>query len=149
MTRFTWRHQYDDDADILHGAAAALRCLDESLTQQSFAEDADINVLVARFGISDGAIPPAVADPRFYGDFSDVASFREALDLSRDAVDRFNQLPAKLRDRFGHDPMRLFEFVHDPENIEEAVTLGLLRREERAAEPPPVAPAPQKAPEGA
>lgn len=142
MTRFAWRHQYDADSEEYEGLASAVLFEDQSLTHQSFAEDADINTLVRRFGISDGAIPPAVADPRFYGDFSDVGDFRSALDLTRDAVERFQSLPAKLRDRFAHDPVRLWEFVNDPDNVEEAITLGLLHRE-AAPKEPPVAPAPQ------
>lgn len=139
MTRFKWRHQYDDAADEAERCNTRIHCCDESKTQQHFTVDADINELVRRFGITDGAIPPAAQDPSHYGDFSDAPTFRQALDQTKDAQDRFNALPANLRNRFGNDPVELWRFVNNPDNAEESVTLGLLKKT-------PVAPQPAAAP---
>lgn len=140
--RFTWRKQYDDDLDEFERLATDVQCNDPSLTQQQFATDADINVLVRRFGITDGAVPPVAVDPRFFADFSDAVDFREALDRSRVALDRFEALPADLRSRFGNDPVSLYSFVTDPENLEEAVRLGLLQKAAPAVTEAPPAPSP-------
>lgn len=126
--RINWRHQYDEDRDAEERAATDITCEDQSKTQQHFAIDADLNEIARRFGITDGAILPAVADPRFYGDFSNAVDFRTALDLTRNARERFEQLPADIRSRFHHDPVELFNFVSDPKNDEEAIKLGLLKR---------------------
>lgn len=126
--RFTWRHQYDDDADQLERQATAISCLDPSLTQQHFVKDADLNTIVKRYGITDGAFPPAALDPRYFGDFTDEADFREHLDRVRNATDRFNALPADLRATFGNDPVLLHEWVSDPANVDEAVQMGLLHK---------------------
>lgn len=155
MSRFEWRHQYDEDRDEYERLGTDIVCEDESLTQQQFKADADINVLVRRFGITDGAIPPAVVDPAYFGDFSDEVDFRTALDRTRDAIERFEALPAELRNRFGNDPVALYSFVSDEKNAEEAVSLGLLKKRAPeasqaapSATPPAPAPAPVSPPVG-
>lgn len=99
-----------------------------SLTEQHHKDDVDLNVMVKRMGVTDGAIPPAAIDPRHFGDFTEAADFRTALDRTREAQQRFSELPADLRARFNNDPVRLFEFVSDPNNDAESVKLGLLSR---------------------
>lgn len=142
--RFQFRHQYDDAADERLSQDTGTGDFEESLTQQHFTEDADINVIMKRYGVTDGALTPAALDPSHFGDFSDVPDFRSALDRTREAQERFNELPAKIRERFANDPVRLWEFVSDYDNAEEAVTLGLLHK--TAIEPPAPAPAPEATP---
>lgn len=142
MPRFTPRHQYDELSEFEAGEAAITDNFEPSLTSQHFAKDADLNEIVRRFGINDGSIPPAALDPSFYGDFSSVPDFREALEQTRLANERFAALPAEIRNRFQNDPVLLWDFVTDPQNFEEAIKLGLLKRE-----PAPVpAPNPETTP---
>lgn len=142
---FTYRTQYDVGLDEEIGRATVTVNEEPSLTQQQFVEDCDINVLARRFGLTDSPMPMAPIDPRYYGDFTDVPDLRTALDLVNDARNRFMELPAKMRERFNNQPGRLWEFVNDPENAEEAVRLGLLAR---SPETPPESPQePKKAPE--
>lgn len=128
-TRFILRKQYDDAADLAIREKTRTVNLEPALTQQHHAESADLNVLVERFGLKDVSLPPAAADPSFYGNFTDVPDFRQALDTTREAVDRFNALPANIRSRFDNDPIKLYAFVTDAANAEESVKLGLLTRE--------------------
>ena len=122
-----------------HGLAAATTCHDPSLTQQHFTEDADVNTIAHRFGLDKGPLPHVPLDPRYYGDVSDVPDLRTALDLVRDAENKFNELPPRLRARFDNLPGKLWDFVNDPDNWDEAVRLGLLQRPpEPPAEAPPV-----------
>lgn len=124
-----WRTGNDsDDTNEWFGELAGTANAEPSKTQQHFAKDADLNTIVKRYGITDGAIPPAAADARYYGDFSDAFDFRDALDRTRDAVAKFNALPAELRRIFENDPAYLHEWVSDPANIEQAVELGLLSK---------------------
>jgi len=106
--RFDWRHQYDENRDQVEGDLAATANEGEDLCQQQYAESADINVLVARFGLDKNAVPPMAQDPRFYGDFSDVPDLRTALDLVNDAKNKFMDLPPKLRARFNNEPAQLW-----------------------------------------
>lgn len=140
MGRFELRDQYDDDRDAYERALTDITPEGPSLTQQHFAKDADINEIVKRFGITDGSIPPAATDPRYYGDFSNVPDFRQALDATKTAADRFALLPFAIRERFGNDPVRLWQFVTNEANNEEAIKLGLLKdfRTPPPADTPPV-----------
>lgn len=125
-----WRRQDDEPRDAIERAATDIFCEDPSLTQQHFARDADLNTIIKRYGITDGAIPPAALDPKYFGDFTDAADFREHLDRVRNAQDRFDALPADIRAAFSNDPVLLHEFVSDPNNVEESIAMGLLKRED-------------------
>lgn len=131
MQRFQWRKQYDIDDEIAHDVMTQVSTVGPTLTQEHYADDVNLNTIVKRFGIGDGAIPPAAMDPRYFGDFSDVPDFRQALDAVREATTRFNALPVELRNRFGNDPATLWQFVNDPNNLEESIKLGLLKRIDR------------------
>lgn len=139
--RIQWRHQYDQDTDDAIGDATRIVNEQPTKTIVSFKEDADINVMMKRFGVTDGAIPPAVADPRYYGDFSDVVDFRGALEQTRAAQHAFDQLPANIRNRFYGDPTKLWEFVNDEKNFDEAVAIGLLQKRPM---PEPTEPQPER-----
>lgn len=133
-----WRRQDDELDNELARQATRITFDDPSKTQQHFARDADLNNIVKRYGITDGAIPPMALNPEYFGDFTDTVDFREHLDRVRDALDRFNQLPAGIRSQFNNDPVELHDWVMNPDNAEEAVTLGLLQKQEKT---PPKTPA--------
>lgn len=125
-----WRHQGDPVQDRITQEACITYFEDESLTQQHFTEEADLNVLAKRFGLDKGPLPVAPADPRYYGDMSNIPDLRTVLDIAHDAREKFAALPAKLRARFNNQASQLWDFVNDPENADEAVRLGLLARPE-------------------
>jgi hypothetical protein len=126
--RFKYRLANDVDADIAAGDAAISYNNDETLTQQQFAEDCDLNVLAIRFGLTGKPLPVEAIDPRYYGDMTDVPDLRTALDLVNDAKNKFMDLPSRIRTRFDNQPAKLWAFVNDPDNAEEAVRLGILAR---------------------
>lgn len=132
-----WRHQYDDVEDDIARANTRIVFNDPSLTQQHFAKDADLNTIVKRYGITDGAIPPMALNPEYFGDYTDAGDFRDHLDKVRNALDRFNALPANIRSMFDNDPTEMHDWVMNPANTEEAVTLGLLQKQEKT--PPAMA----------
>lgn len=103
---------------------SGLKCLDKSLTVQSEAEDADINTIVERFGLT-GQLPSNVRMPTS-GDFTGVASYHDACNLAIAADEAFMQFPAEVRKRFNHDPAELMAFVEDAANRDEAIRLGLV-----------------------
>ena len=132
-----FRKQYcQPGRDQEEAAAARINTGPDTPVQQQFKADADINELVRRFGLL-GKAPEPVTDPRYYGDVSDVPDLRTALDRIRDARDRFNALPARVRSRFQNDPAELFAFLDDASNREEAVKLGLLKAPVAPPEPEP------------
>ena len=97
-----------------------------SLTIQSQAADADINVMMKRFGVT-GHFPQNPRVPS-YGDFSGINDYRTAIEAVRAADVAFLEFPAELRARFGNDPQQLLLFVSNPANLEEARKLGLAKK---------------------
>lgn len=116
--------------------ACGLDCsVEPSLTQQHFAEECDINVLVERFGL----IPPP-SDVRLpmFGDFSGVKDFKSAMDSIALANESFDAMPAKVRARFNHDPQAFLAFCSDDANRAEAEQLGLVVKPPEAPVKPKV-----------
>lgn len=107
-----------------------------SRTVQSGKDDANINVIVKRFGLT-GQIKPNNVQP-FYGDFSGVDDYQDAHNRLIAAKAAFAELPATTRERFANDPANLIRFVNNNDNYEEAKKLGLLRPVEAVPEPMPV-----------
>lgn len=103
--------------------ATGLKCVDASLTQQSQKEEADINTLVKRFGVT-GLMPQGVAVPQ-YKDFDDVFDFQSAMNVINEAKHSFMQMPGAIRRRFGDDPQQFLEFCGDKDNLDEMRKMGL------------------------
>lgn len=96
-----------------------------SLTKQSFKDECDVNFILAKYertGLVDHI-------SRFQGDYSDVTDtvdLHTALNIVRDANDAFASLPSNIRKRFNNDPAHFMDFVSDPENRDEMISLGLI-----------------------
>lgn len=96
----------------------------ESMTKQSFKDECDINVIMARYERS-GQLPLSDDVRAEFGDFSDSLSFHEASNRIIAAQDAFMRVPAHIRAEFGNDPGRFLEFAIDPKNLDRMVELGL------------------------
>lgn len=116
--------------------------LDEHRTIQSGKDDADINVIVRRFGISGGL--PVVSMPPPITEFMDVFDFQSAMNVVVKAQKSFGELDADVRARFNNDPARFVEFVEARDANGVRVNLAELRKfklalpEERVVESPPM-----------
>lgn len=120
--RTMWNYDRNEASD-----ESALFCdPEEGLTQQQFAEEADINTIVRRFGLT-GELPDVVRVP-VSGDFTGVIDYKSALDAVIAAEDAFMELPGELRARFSNDPQLLMDFVGNVDNREEATKLGLINK---------------------
>lgn len=113
----------------------------EGRTVQSDMEDADINVIVARFGIT-GKLPENFRLPMLE-DYDEIFDFHTAQQRIVDAETEFMKLPASIRKEFDHDPGQFFEFAINPDNIDVLREMGLAKAKEPVSVPvPPVDPAP-------
>lgn len=113
---------------------SGLICEDCSLTVQEQAVDADINLIVKRFGIT-GQLPSNVNVP-LPEDFYEVSDFHTAMAVIRDGQEAFDRMPAGVRARFENDPHQFLEFVHDETNVEECIRLGIAVRKPASADAP-------------
>ena len=96
-----------------------------SLTVQSQSEDADINTIVKRFGLT-GQLPESYKIPQ-YADFEDVYDFHTAQNAIAEANSSFMAMPPQLRSYFSNDPQNFLEFCSNPDNLPEMRRLGLAK----------------------
>lgn len=125
--------------------------------KQEFVSQCDINNIVKSFQLT-GQIShiSAKAAQGAYVDLPSDLDFQNSMNIVIQAEQAFASLPAKVRDRFGHNPEEFLAFVQDPENADELIKLGLRNPPpRRAQEPatgsggaggPPPAPTPESAP---
>ena len=104
--------------------STALCCEDESLAQQQFRDETDINEILRRFNIT-GQLPDNVRVPH-YGDFTGVSDYQSALNAVISANESFMALPAETRAIFNNNPQELLEFVSSESNRDRAIELGLI-----------------------
>lgn len=103
--------------------ATSLYCEDISRTVQAHERDANINNIVADFGVT-GKLPENIRVP-MYGDFTEITDYHSALEALRSAEQSFAAMPSSLREKLGNDPQRFLEYCADPNNLEEMRKLGL------------------------
>lgn len=134
---------YDADAVSLENG---LVCPEDSLAEQGEAEDADINVLMKRFGVT-GHMPARGSLPLVTnGDFVPAMTFQESMDKIVKAREAFMELPADVRARFDHDPGKFVDYCTpsgdekvDKRRLEDLREWGLAVPEKPpAVEPPPM-----------
>jgi len=107
-----------------------------SMTKQEFKRECDVNNIIKHFSVTGmWNHVNAKAVQGVYQDLPDSVDFQESLATIKVAEEAFMTLPAKVRDRFGQDPVEFLAFVSDPENLEEIQRLGLVK-----PPPPPTPP---------
>lgn len=99
----------------------------KSIAVQSEKDNCDINRIMAKY-MKTGTFPSNVG-VGVYGDFSEAGDYQAAQDILLKAQEQFSGLPSKVRDRFKNDPRLFLDFVHNADNFDEAVSLGLLSDE--------------------
>lgn len=112
-----------------------LSCGEPSLAQQNFKDEVDINYILEKFKVT-GQVPQGVRLPE-YGDFTGITNYRQAMDAVLTAREEFLQVPAKIRERFGHSPQAFLDFCSDPANKDELVKMGLSPKVEVPKPPEP------------
>lgn len=123
------RSQYDDRPHVVSDLNFAG---DPGMTKQADAKDCDINYIMKRFERT-GVLPDMIAREPRYGDFSDVFSFQDALNVVNHANEQFMNLDVSIRNRFENDPAKFLAFATDPKNLDELGKMGLLKPETVAA----------------
>lgn len=93
-------------------------------TQQHFSKEANINSIVEKW-LRTGTNDNINHADAIYGDFSNVGEYLNCIEKGQNAQDNFDALNSKIRDRFQNNPAALLDFMSDPSNEEEAVSLGL------------------------
>lgn len=125
-------YNYDvDEASLVSG----LECKDETLAQQHFKEESDINRIVKQY-VATGMVNATTRQALDPNTFYDVMDYQSALEAVRAADEVFMQLPAELRERFDNDAGAFVDFASDPVNASEIRALGLGKLPPQAAAEP-------------
>jgi phage internal scaffolding protein len=113
-----------------------LDCGSESMTQQSFKQECDINYIL-RKARKTGLIEHVNTYQGDYSDVSNVPTYQEAIQVLQDADHAFSTLPSDIRKRFSNNPQEFLDFVHDPANLDEMKDMGLMKPSAAVVEPAP------------
>lgn len=107
---------------------------EESLTDQNFKDETDVNMILAKYkvtlnpallGLSPSGEP--LGNPQ-YGDFGDVGTYQECLEVVMQAEEQFANLPASIRKEFGNTPEGMLKWINNPDNFERGVELGIFEK---------------------
>lgn len=82
---------------------------EDTLVQQGMKDEADINTIVRRFGLTGGL--PVGSTVGVYGDFTGIEDYASAVSAIERAGLGFMKLPPEIRERFGNDPGQLARFA--------------------------------------
>lgn len=125
----------------------AFYCSDDGMTRQEFADECDINNLMASYERTGVFTHLNRGQPDFY-DASEVPDLQSAIDMLDRAESAFMRLPAAARREFDNSAVRFADFAADPANLPRMREWGLapaapLEPEPVVlpAEPPAAAPA--------
>lgn len=118
-----------------------------SMARQEFAEECDINAIMARYQTT-GQLPANFgAQPRYLDLTGVPETLQETLAQLKDAEDAFMRLPATVRREFDNDAVAFTEFALNPDNFDTLREWGLAKP--KPVEAAPAAPgAPVPAPVG-
>jgi len=100
------------------------------LTKQSMAKDTDINLIMAKYQKT-GLVNFVNENQGEYMEAPDM-DFHEAIEYIAKSKELFDEMPSTLRKKFNNDPGEFLDFVHDENNADEMVSLGLAKRETEA-----------------
>lgn len=104
-----WKTPYNHDRDKEEKRLATI-CEEKSLTQQSFAEQQDINTIVARV-LKTGELPN-IPIPDQYADLTTQQDYHTMLNRIAETNGLFYRLDAKLRATYNNDPGAWLEDVN-------------------------------------
>lgn len=97
-------------------ALAPALVYDDGRTKQCFADECNIEKIMARFETT-GTISHLQKFEGVYADFSDF-DFHEQNNMLSRGNEIFAELPAEIRREFLQDPAEFFKYVNDPANAE-------------------------------
>lgn len=105
-------------------------------TKQAFKDECDINRIMSKYEQT-GVISHLNKNELIYSEMftipKDAQDAIERVDRAREVFQ--NQVPAKVRDMFNHDPGAFYKFASDPKNRVKLAQMGLARMPQKKAQP--------------
>lgn len=124
-----WRQGVNGNGEPLRGVFVeheheGIDASGDGRTRQEFADECDINILMARYEKHGVLNHYNAAEPAFF-DASNVPDLQEAITAMRDAERAFMTLPASVRREFDNDAVKFVEYAQDAENLPRMREWGL------------------------
>jgi len=110
------------------------------LTKSDMKQESDINFIMSKYQKT-GLVSFVNENQAEYMEAPEM-DFHEAMEYLAKSNELFGEMPSSLRKRFNNDPGEFLDFVHDENNADEMVKLGLAKR---VTEPTPSPAAKQEA----
>lgn len=118
---------------------------EKTRTQQHMQDATDVNKIMERYKKT-GTITHI--NNSIQGKYMDLtklpSSYLDAINVVNHAQNTFESMPAKLKEKFQHNPQTLINWMADKKNEDEAIQLGLIAPRSKPA--PPVPPTPPTTP---
>lgn len=115
---------------------------DDGMTRQEFADECNINILLANYE-QNGILPPLRPGEQQYFDTTGIPDLAQAYDAIHAAEEAFMRLPASVRKELDNDPRRFVDYAEDPANLETMRKWGLAPPAEPVQAPAEPAPPPE------
>ncbi|MGL5408551.1 MAG: hypothetical protein ACRDAP_07530, partial [Shewanella sp.] len=116
-------------------AAAGLVFSEPSHTQQQYAQECDINQIVARAMRGGDVTVFSNAERGEYYDTTTAGDFTYAMQLMTEVRSDFESLPSNIRANFANDLETYVRFMSDPRNAQAQFDLGLIEAAEKVQSP--------------
>lgn len=100
-----------------------------SMTKQSFQEETNINNILRKYD-RETLEAQALQNPGRFLDLPSGLDYQKALNMAINAKASFDALPGTIRAMFENNAEDFLEFMENPENEEEIISLGLRSQEE-------------------
>jgi len=98
-----------------------------SRTVQADEKNANIHLILERYQQT-GQLPMMIQKEPKYGDFAEMPTYQESLNLVIHAQAQFMALDAKIRAKFDNDTAKFLEFATDPKNQDKLIEMGLAKK---------------------
>ncbi len=132
--------KYNENGEVVSPKKVVIDCQqaiedgEEVRVEQSHKDEVDINVIVKRHGTELIAKTQALQNLVY----DDVVGndFQETMNMMLKAQETFSSIPSKIRREFDNDPAKFMDFVHNPDNKDRMIEMGLAKAPE--PEPAPI-----------
>lgn len=98
------------------------------LTEQSHKDEVNINQIIRRHGIDLIQKVAMMRAPEMQWDDIPGNDFQEAMFKVKKAQDSFDAMPSDLRKKFNNNPAEFLDYLHNKENLNEMIELGLVNK---------------------
>lgn len=120
-------YKRDSEGNIIRNRVMYETDPDEEVrVEQSHKDEVDINNIVKRHGMD--LIAKTAALQQFSFDDNPNNDFQETMNAILKAQDSFSSISSEIRKRFDNDPAKFMDFIHNPDNNDELVEMGLAQR---------------------